>query len=249
MIDFALYGTCEHKVQEILTIDGVSPGFTSDLTYTSSGNKNYISIVNLVEFDGLCLFSTSFPGITNYTLSSDRKTIQFGALYPVDSGMLFPDPNTAYLPLNKYFCTYNTTLGDCPSCKGTKNDFDIHFDNAGRIISLEGHDKVRQQLIKALLTIKGTNLFDEIYGSVLNESIGSKIDSYLAAKLQFSILDCVNHLIDLQADQGLPDDERITSVSDVSALVSKIDPRIIELKVTVLCADYQEVNTSMVVRV
>lgn len=249
MEEFKLYGVCNHRVQELLTIDGISPNFTADLTYNSNGNRDLVSILNLVEYDGLCLFGVNIPGITNWSFSADKKQIQFGTLYPVDSGMEFPDPNNAYVPANIYFCTYTTALSSCPKCRGNKNDFDMHFDNAGRIITVQGHDKVKQQIVKALLTVRGSNLFDSDYGSVLSETIGSKIDSYLAAKVQFSILECLNHLIDIQNNQGLPDDERIVSVSDVSATRSATEPRTIEINATVMCADYQEVNTALMVKV
>jgi hypothetical protein len=249
MEEFKLYGICNHRVQEILSIAGTSPSFTADLKYTSNGNRDLVSILNLVEYDGLCLFGVDVPGITNWSFSADKKQVQFGTLYPVDAGMEFPNPDSSYIPANVYFCTYTTALDSCPKCNGIKYDFDMHFDNAGRVIVVQGHEKIRQQLVKALLTVRGSNLFDSDYGSVLSETIGNKIDSYLAARIQFSILECLNHLIDIQNNQGLPDDERIVSISDVTATRSATEPRTIEITATVMCADYQEVNTSLTVKV
>lgn len=244
MLDFKLLTACDHRVQEIIEINGTSPNFYSDLFYTSNSNKQTTYIHELVESDGLTLFGLTNNGITNYSFTEGGKRLTFGVT-EVDAGTLFPDPNPSYIPQKKYFCTYSSLRTECPKCIGSGNTKDIHFDNTQRLVVLEGHAKVRQQIWKALLTLRSSNSFNKAYGSSLSELIGQRVDAYLAAKLQFSVLECLEELIAIQRSMDLPDNERIASVSSVDIKKNDTDPRILEMVVTVLCSDYEEVSTSI----
>lgn len=246
--DSKLYNFCDHRVIQTLTIDGISPDYTSQLDYIANPNLNLITILDVNGVSDTQLYSMTGNGITNFYINSTGTEIVFGR-YAVTPSMIYPDPNPDYTPLNNYWCAYTALKSSCPKCLGTGSTFDITYDGAGRVITLEGHDKVKQQVIKALLTQVGANTFDENYGSQLSGAIGSKIDAYLAAQLNFSVLNCINDLIDIQNTQDLPDNERIYSVSDITAVQSAEDPRKVEITVILMLADYEQISSSIIMQV
>lgn len=248
MYDFQFYASCDHRVSEIISIEGTSPNYFADLPYRSNLNRDNTSILELNGCSETSLYGAQLDGITNYYYSSDGTQILFG-LYPVSAGMEFPDINVDYVPPKVYFFSYSTLLEDCPKCGGNKKTFDVHFDTANRVKLIEKREKIRQQLVKILLTNAGDNLLDSEYGCTLSDSIGQKINEYFAANLQFSIIEAINHLVDIQNNYNLPDTERITSVSDVTATQNADDPREINIVVKVTTADYEEVSTNFILRV
>ena len=248
MKDIKLSTACNHIVQEIITIDGISPNYTADLMYVSNMNKNWTSIVELSDYDGISMFALDFPGITNWSYRSDGKQIQFGTECPVDANMLFPDNNANLIPTKQYFMSYLATQATCPKCKNTKTTNDVIIDNDGRIAVVESYNKVRQQLLKVLLTVRGTNINDIEYGSTLSTSIGLKMTEYFLARLQFSIIEAINHLIDLQLSIGVPSNEQITDIYDLSVKQDTSDVRIVNLSLTVKMADYTTVSTNIGMR-
>lgn len=248
MKDCKLQKPCDHKVQEIIAIDGISPNYTADLMYTSNMNETYTSIIELSDYDGISMFALDFPGITNWSYRSDGKQILFGTKCPVDVNMLFPDNNGNLIPKKQYFMSYLATQATCPKCKNTKTTNDVIIDNDGRIAVVESYNKVRQQLLKILLTVRGTNINDVEYGSTLSTSIGLKMTEYFLARLQFSIIEAINHLIDLQSSIGVPSSEQITDIYDLSVKQDITDPRIVNLNITVKLADYSTVSTNIGMR-
>lgn len=248
MYDFRLSNNCSHEVSETIEIQGISPNFFSDLTYVSNGTLTHVVVSEFSATDGLTNFNASVDGITNFAFSNDNTQIIFGT-YPVDSGMNFPDPNLAYVPLKVYSCTYTTRLSDCPKCQRTRLVHDINFDQTKKLYTIQGREKVVQQILKILMTLPNAHLYDVNYSCTLSDLIGKKIDPYLAAKLQQSIQDAVQHLIELQNTQDLPPNEQILSISSITAKKSSEDPRLIKIEVIVTTADYARVSTSVSLRI
>lgn len=244
MIDFKLYSTCDHQYFEELTIEGSSPNYYADLTYESNRNIDTTSILSFNHACNIDLFAMNGEGISNFYFSSGTQ-INFG-VYPVDAGMQFPDPNPDYIPQNTYYCSYTVRESQCPKCKGTKRYNDVHIDNTGRIETVTSANKIRQQILKCLQTLAGNNIYDDAYGSITSDLIGSRIDAYATASLQFSILDAINHLIDIQIDNNVPDTERITSIANIKAERDLVDPRRINIVISVRTANYETVSTSII---
>ncbi len=253
MIDLRLQTLCNHRVMEFLTIEGESPNYYADLEYTSNKSVAVTSIYEFSRYDGITLFSAQrslTEGVTNFSFSEDGTRIYFGTLFPVDLGMDFPDPNPDYIPEKKYLCTYVALLDNCPKCLQTKRVWDVNFDTSGRLETLEGSDKVRQQVLKALLTVKSANLMNNQYGSGLSDYIGSRIDGFLAARIHHTIIEAINLLIDEQAtNSDLPDSEKVVSINNVEASQDPNEPRTINVIVTVTTADYQNTSTGVAISI
>lgn len=247
MLDFALLNTCDHRFIEEIDIEGISPDYYASLTYEANPNLSTIAIIDANKSSITAIYAmnnSTGEGISNFYLDASNKVIVFGR-YPVDAGMNFPDPNIDHMPADKYFCAYLVKTSECPKCSGSKIVKDIFIDNTGRIATVSGTEKLRQQIQKILLTLSGNNLYDTSYGSTLQSVIGQKINKYQAAQLQFTILDSLNHLQSIQYANNVPSNEQIKSISQIDAIRDSVDPRQINIYITVLTASYEEVTTSI----
>ena len=244
MEDIKLWNSCNHLVETIIDVNGISPNFYAILPFTSNKNIVNTSIYEFSEVDGLTFFDASVDGITNFSYNGDGTRIEFGT-YPIDYGMNFPDPNINYVPKKVYIAEYGALKDSCPKCNGTNIVKDIAYNTVGRLITLQGRYKVVQQILKILLTIVGGNLFDQDYGTTLSASIGQKLDNYVVAKLNQSILAAMNHLMNIQQINGVPDNERIIRVADINATRDTNDARGIHLEVIVTLASYENVTTKL----
>jgi len=104
---------------------------------------------------------------------------------------------------------------DCPRCTGTSVIKDITIDNKGRAVLVTGVNKIKQRILKALMTPLGTSPFDETYGTELYSLVGTTIKEDTRIIIQKQIVDCVNYLITNQS-ANLTDEERIASMSGLS---------------------------------
>ena len=246
MIDLNLFQTtCDHRIQEFIEIDGISPNFVARLSFPSTKNKEITTVCEFSQFDGINLYSASTPGITNYEFSDDGQRLLFGT-QPVTPTTNFPDPNPDFHPVKRYLCTYVSLLEYCPKCFSTGKVQDVVFDTAGRLETLQGANKVKQQVVKAIMTAQNANLLDVNYGSKLPDLVGKKLTPFLAANIQQTIQDSLNHLINVQATQAdLPDNEKIVQVSNLLASRDVNDSRRINISVSVVTADYQTITSGV----
>jgi hypothetical protein len=246
MIELKLFGVCDHQVEDIYPVQGISPNYYIDLPYKANPNVSLTVVRDFAETDGLTNFIPNIDGITNFTYSNDSKQIVFGM---PDIKFKSPDNREGLIPEKQYVVNYPSVLESCPKCQGTNIVHDITYDPIGRLYTFEGKNKVSQQIIKVLLTVIGSNLFDDAYGSTLSTLLGKKIDAYLAAKLEQSVLDGLGHLQALQESMGVPDTERIIRVASIQAVKDSNDPRRIMITVTVTVATFQEVSTTIGVHI
>ena len=251
-IDFNLLNSCDHKYMQIIEIEGSSPSYFADLDFTCNPNLSTITILDGNTCSEEALFgmnNSTFEGITNFYIDpSTNKRILFGA-YPVDSGMVFPNPDSRHVPSDKYFCSYIVKTEECPKCIGSKIVQDISIDATGRISTISGSEKIKQQIRKIIMTLSGNSLYDSAYGSTLQSLIGQKLNAYTAANLQFSVLDSINHLIDLQNASNLPPEETIKSISNIEAVQDANDPRKININIIVISQNYEEISTSISLKI
>ena len=244
MIDLKLLNVCDHKITQSLDIEGMSPNYFSDLEYECNPNLTTIKIFNSNTATAIELFSLQGVGISNFYVDSSNQRIVFGR-YDVNAGMNFPDPDSAHIPADKYICSYVARTATCPKCKGKKITNDVFIDNTGRISEISGVNKVRQQILKILTTTQGNNIYDSSFGSIANNLIGTKMDAFAAASLQFSLLDALNNLIQIQQANNLPDNETIHSISDINATQDSADPRKINIIITVMLKSFEQLSTSV----
>lgn len=249
MIDMKLQNDCDHKISQLITISGVSPNYYAYLDYEPNKTRKGVYVgeyTNETDFatfamQGFGGLSNSLVGITNWTYDEQEPTkINF----PYNPELVSIDGNKELKPQPVYVMSYFALAANCPKCNNTHIDADIDFNNVGKIKEVTGYGKVKQQLLKILLTVIGNNLYDIDYGSQISSSVGQKFTAYITANIQYSIYRAVQHLIKIQQENNLPDNETIAELSNIQVEKTE-DVRALKLSITVITADYQEVNTSL----
>lgn len=170
-------------------------------------------------------------GITNYEFVSPTQ-ILFGtdAEDPtIEKVVVNPD----LVPQPIYLIDYAVTQEGCPLCKGQNAVQDISFDGTGEVRKSTGKEKIVERVLKALVTRYGDQPEDLLFGSGLDNLIGTELDITASATIQKAVYDTVNHLISLQAGVDLEEDETIISVQNISIVEGENNPGLLKIKVVV----------------
>lgn len=135
--------------------------------------------------------------------------------------------------------------------KIVNGDIQISKDGALQIVS--GNSKLRQDIIKILLTNFGDNKFHQNYGSAIS-SIGIADDQYMAeAELKSAVISSLNNLIQMQKSQmkrqTVSPSETIVSILNVEASRDTIDPRLLNIKLSVLTQQLVETFDNITIRI
>ena len=132
---------------------------------------------------------------------------------------------------------------------------DIKIEANGAVKAVAGNSKLRQDIIKILLTELGDNKFHPKYGSYIGSlQIGHHADAKLVSlDLESSARNAIRILMSLQRSQvrrqALTPGERIIDVLDVSVARDDIDPRLYNIFVSVLTQELTEVRDNVTVRI
>jgi len=121
----------------------------------------------------------------------------------------------------------------------------------GQLDVVTGQQKLIQDILKICLTKAGTNIYQPWYGSFLSKSvIGSGLDASIMfdvarSQLQTAI-ENLKKVQELQSSSGqkMTPDEQISYISDISINRNQIDPRLIEVYVSVLTRAFTRANAS-----
>jgi len=99
--------------------------------------------------------------------------------------------------------SYTTDARNCRRCHGFRAENDFRFDNLGRLILAENEEKMIQDLMKFVLTVKSSNKFHPELGTGLLGLIGSKVFNLDQLRLEATrdVADSVTGLIRLQQRQ------------------------------------------------
>ncbi len=130
---------------------------------------------------------------------------------------------------------------------------DLQINNSGDIVTVSGNQKLRQDIIKILLTAYGDNKYHPGYGSALGQiEVGSTDFKITEAEIKNTALSAINGLIAMQRRQSrtqtLSPSEVIVSVLDVAVLRDNADPRLYNLRVSVLTQQLTEVFDNITIR-
>jgi phage baseplate assembly protein W len=132
---------------------------------------------------------------------------------------------------------------------------DIKIENDGTLSIVSDNSKLRQDIIKILLTKLGENKFHPGYGSEIGVvDIGYVDDSELVeVDLRASVEDAVKKLISLQKNQSLRQyitpAERIISILNISAKRDTVDPRLYSIFITVQTGALSSTTENITVRI
>ena len=105
-------------------------------------------------------------GITNYDFISDTEIV-FGTISG-DTTINKIDLTEGRVPKQIILIDYNVKSATCPICGGTEITQDINFTGSGEVMTEEGHEKIVERVLKALLTPFGESAEDVAFGSALD---------------------------------------------------------------------------------
>lgn len=132
---------------------------------------------------------------------------------------------------------------------------DLVLDNSGGLSIVSGNNKIRQDIIKILLTRLGDNRFHSRYGSDIGSlNIGGVADQQLTElDLRRSAEEAIRYLISLQKAQGM---RQVLSLSEVIVDIVEIsterdtgDPRLYNIFVSVLTQKMDIIEETVTLRI
>lgn len=132
---------------------------------------------------------------------------------------------------------------------------DISWNRDGSITTVIGNNKLRQDILKILLTDLGSNKYHKRYGSYIGRlNIGDISDNRLISlDLERSAMNAIKNLMALQRfqakKQGLSPGEIIVDINKVSVTRDDLDPRLYNITVSVMTREITDFTTSLSVRI
>jgi phage baseplate assembly protein W len=249
--DLTLGRTCDHRiVDETLTLEGMTPYYYADLRFPSNKNKDEIQVREHYETEDNQHYVYLLDGITDFEMVNDGARLLFNQT-DFAPGVNYVEGSTFVIPNRIYLGSYISTILDCPKCLGVKVLKDIGFNRVGLLSNVRGIERVRQNVSKVLLTVIGNNIFNPNYGSTLSSAIGEKLTPTIFFKLQQTVVNAIQGLIEIQAQEvdTLPADEIILGLNNLNINVNEQDPRLVDIVIEVLVGTFQPVATNLQLRV
>jgi phage baseplate assembly protein W len=130
---------------------------------------------------------------------------------------------------------------------------DLQLNGDGTISLVSGNQKLRQDILKILLTTFGDNKYHVSYGSNLSQlEIGSADIVITENEIKSSVISSINTLMSMQRSQAryqtLYPSEVIVSVLDVQVGRDNLDPRMYNLRLSILTQQLTEVFDNITIR-
>ena len=139
--------------------------------------------------------------------------------------------------------------------------FDLQVNNGDLVIGtngdlgiVQGSAKLQQSLLKIILTPVGGNPVQSWYGSLINKTlVGNVLRSDIVITMaQTQLTNAIETLQKIQAmqvagGQKVTPDEQIASISKINITPNTIEPRLIEILVSVLNKSFGRVNTAFTI--
>jgi len=123
---------------------------------------------------------------------------------------------------------------------------DIQFSTVNDLEVISGLDKLRQDIQKILLTVKGQNTFFDLYGSDLQSMIGGKVTEYVRAKMSNETITALQVLEYINREN--PNlDERPEVLESLEIQQVTIDQ--FEIRLSVITASQKSVSTGLTVNI
>lgn len=178
-------------------------------------------------------------GITDYEFVN-KHTIKFT---PV-AGHRQIDINPDLVPHHRYIIDMYADPKTCPRCAGSGFVRDINIDSSGKLRKVTGANKIKQRIIKALMTPLGSQPYNPTFGSELNSMVGKVITDTTRIVLQKTIVNCIDNLVAAQSIDLEPE-ERILSLQGITVDTPYEDKTIFTVKVVVLSETAERIDCSI----
>lgn len=140
--------------------------------------------------------------------------------------------------------SYTSPLGYCRKCFGTGLSYDYTIlDDVSGFRMVTGISKLQQDCIKAILTVRGSNIFHTWAGTSIESIIGEKINPIVILDLKQEIGSVLNNLKRAQLEQSgyqeVTPEELLLSVDSISVAVAEYDPTLLLIEVDITSASGQ----------
>ena len=146
----------------------------------------------------------------------------------------------AYADDNIYEVSYFTRQADCRRCQGFGIEFDIRFDDNGAPITLTGEELLLQEIEKITLTVRGSNIFHQWYGTSLVNLVGEKAapnSDVLTSQMRKEIAEALDRYKDIKSQQkrfqSVPPEEFLLNVLSIDIQQPPNSPSSFEIKIRV----------------
>jgi phage baseplate assembly protein W len=132
---------------------------------------------------------------------------------------------------------------------------DLALNPDGSVQTVRDNEKLKQDILKAILTARGSNRFHQWYGSVISERlIGQVLDAnQLDAEAQVAVQETLSTLASLQTAQArvqyVSPGETLAGLSDVWVARDQTDPRQWSITVAALTRQLTVVEETFFLRV
>jgi len=138
-------------------------------------------------------------------------------------------------------------ISACPKCHGTETYYDFTFDNStGNAKRIIDTNLLEELTIKAILTIKGDNIFHTSFGTSIGSSIGNQSNLETVSRIIETEVEQALGLLylrqrqQLQLGQVMSADELIYRIDQIVSRV--IDPRSLYVNVTVVAESGKDIE-------
>lgn len=137
----------------------------------------------------------------------------------------------------------------CPLCNGLgyrwiNRENDLQLDYQRKPIILEGTMKLKQEVVKILLTRLGSDLVDANYGTDLYKIVGLKQTTRIPTLIKTQILQALAHYTLINQNNTNPD-EIIASIDSLKIERSITDPRLISISIILITTGGKTVPLSV----
>lgn len=145
--------------------------------------------------------------------------------------------------------SYSSPLAYCRKCFGTSLvfDYEVLSDGTG-FRKVTGLSKLRQDCLKAVLTVSESNIFHPWAGTSIESLIGEKYSDVTLIDIKREIGSTLNGLKNLQISQAtyqqLSSDEVLLSIDSISLYKSEYDPTIILIEIDITSGSGQQLSIS-----
>jgi phage baseplate assembly protein W len=132
---------------------------------------------------------------------------------------------------------------------------DISLESSGEISVVSGNQKIRQDVVKIILTKIGENRFHPQYGSNTGQlQIGTILDQALVEEdLRQSAQSAIRYLMQLQREQSrkqlLSSSEIILDIKNLQIERDEADPRLYNIFISVLTQKLESIDEVITIRI
>lgn len=132
---------------------------------------------------------------------------------------------------------------------------DISIESDGTVSIVSGNEKIRQDIVKIILTKIGENRFHQRYGSNVGFlQVGQAADKELIElDLKQSVENSIKFLISLQREQSkkqlLSSSEVILEIKNINIERNQADPRLYNIFISILTQRLETVNEAVTIRI